>query len=504
MKNEWKPVLEKLGRLSWSAGLTLTIIFGFILGACTTQQPTPVPATSPVPSPTADTSAVAPAEVSYEQVDLPEAGLTLEVPASWNRRGPDWIWTPAQAELPRLGVAWRDLQPPQEAEAALLPNPAQVLDSEPVDLGWGSGRRVTLEVYAPAIGNGDAQAPVQSVETHVLIVLQEGASRRGYDLYAAAQSAGELSAIEPMLEHLLDTAELDREAALETPATDRRLPAEEELEVALATSLVQDPAGLCEWALWGQAGQELYIWAVCEASSGSATSAPAVVVLSATGEVDSVYLPRDGAYQGPDIRDMFPADVQQRILASEFDAPAAMARIAERRAASQDIENGETIAVTVYFGNGELNPNIQDCRLVYPVVRMVAAPDAEDVRADLALARVALAELFAGPTSGEAEQGYISMFSAQTASILRSVAVEGKIAYVNLADIRQVIPSAGTSCGSQAFLAEMDQTVQAVLPVERVIYAIEGDPAAFYDWLQFGCSAANDFCDPAPFVQDGG
>jgi hypothetical protein len=93
------------------------------------------------------------------------------------------------------------------------------------------------------------------------------------------------------------------------------------------------------------------------------------------------------------------------------------------------------------------------------------------------------------------------MFSAQTASILKGVHVEPGTAYVNLADIRQTIPSAGTSCGSQAFLAEVDQTVRAVLPVERVLYAIDGDPAAFYDWLQFGCSASNDFCDPEPFAR---
>ena len=33
----------------------------------------------------------------------------------------------------------------------------------------------------------------------------------------------------------------------------------------------------------------------------------------------------------------------------------------------------------------------------------------------------------------------------------------------------------------------------------RVIYAIEGDPALFYEWMQLGCSEANDYCDRAPF-----
>ena len=34
---------------------------------------------------------------------------------------------------------WTDLQPPQEAESALLPAPSQALYSEPVTLSWASG-----------------------------------------------------------------------------------------------------------------------------------------------------------------------------------------------------------------------------------------------------------------------------------------------------------------------------------------------------------------------------
>jgi hypothetical protein len=384
MTQRWQAFVRNLARLSWSSILAVVVVAGFILGACTTQEsvPTPIPVETATPTPVetaTPTSApppTSPGEVSYQPVDVPEAQLRFEIPASWQRLEPDWAWAPAEDGWPRMGVAWRNLQPPEEAEAALLPGPAQVLNSEPVDLAWGSGRRVTLEVYGPQAGAGGTKAPVESVETHVLIVLQEGGSRRAYDLYAAGRSAQELQAIEPMLQHLLDSASLEQEAA-------------------------------------------------------------------------------------------------------------------------------ETVAVTIYFGNSEMNPNIQDCRLVYPVVRFVTVADDSDSAPDIALAEAALAELFAGPTPAEAEQGYVSMFSAQTASVLRGVHVEGQTAYVNLADIRQSLSSAGTSCGSQAFLAEVGQTVQAVLPVERVLYAIEGDPAAFYDFMQFGCDAANDFCDPAPFEQDG-
>lgn len=378
-------LLRNLHRLPWSVCLVIAIVAGFILGACAAQEPAPVPTTAPTRDPEAALPTEPLAEVTYAEVELTGLSLTLEVPAFWQRLGLDWAWSPAEDGLPRVGVVWRDLQPPEEPEA-VLPSPSQVLDSEPIDLGWASGRRVTLEVYAPGPGTGDTQAPAQSVQAHVLLVVQDGSIRRAYDLFAAATSAADLEAIEPIFQHMLDTISVEREEAAATPAAEPVVP------------------------------------------------------------------------------------------------------------------SAEVVAVTVYFGNSELNPSIQDCGLVYPVVRLVPMATVTGTDSDLALAEAALGELFAGPTAAEAEQGYVSMFSAETASILKGIKVEGKTAYVHLADIRQVIPSAGTSCGSQAFLAEVGNTVQGVLPVERVLYAIEGDPAAFYDWMQFGCSAENDFCDPAPFV----
>jgi hypothetical protein len=32
-----------------------------------------------------------------------------------------------------------------------------------------------------------------------------------------------------------------------------------------------------------------------------------------------------------------------------------------------------------------------------------------------------------------------------------------------------------------------------------VIFAIEGDPRAFYNWMGEPCGSANDDCDPQPF-----
>jgi hypothetical protein len=144
---------------------------------------------------------------AYERVHVAEAGLSLEVPAGWTQIEPG-TWTAPEDDALRLGVRWADLEPPQEPEAALLPQPAQILDSEPVDLTWGSGRRFTVEVYGQAPG-GDEQAPVQAVETHVLVVVELAGGRRAFDVYVEAPGAGQLGILEAVLQRTLASVVLE-------------------------------------------------------------------------------------------------------------------------------------------------------------------------------------------------------------------------------------------------------------------------------------------------------
>jgi hypothetical protein len=113
-----------------------------------------------------------------------------------------------------------------------------------------------------------------------------------------------------------------------TPTAQLAVPGD--LESALANGLLDDPAALCEWEVWGQTEQALYLWAVCESAGGTAISAPAVVYLDAEGHVAAVAAPGDGTEYVQDVRRLFPPDLQERILAHEYDAGAAMERMAER------------------------------------------------------------------------------------------------------------------------------------------------------------------------------
>jgi len=150
----------------------------------------------------------------------------------------------------------------------------------------------------------------------------------------------------------------------------------------------------------------------------------------------------------------------------------------------------ETITLQVYFNNSELNPDMEDCGKVFLVERKVFKTKA--------VARAALTELFKGPTTKEKEQGYTSWFSEETNGILKRVEIQDKTAYVDLKDIRDIIPGANSSCGSEQLLAEIQSTVEQFPTVEDTIIAINGSPETFYQWIQIGCTEENNFCDPGP------
>jgi hypothetical protein len=90
----------------------------------------------------------------------------------------------------------------------------------------------------------------------------------------------------------------------------------------------------------------------------------------------------------------------------------------------------------------------------------------------------------AGPTASERRQGYGGWFSARTAHSLRGVRVTRAVAYVDLRDLRHLIPNASSSCGSALLLAQLDRTVTQFRSVRGAVYSINGNRRTFYEWLQ--------------------
>jgi spore germination protein GerM len=96
----------------------------------------------------------------------------------------------------------------------------------------------------------------------------------------------------------------------------------------------------------------------------------------------------------------------------------------------------------------------------------------------------ALAQLLAGPTPEEEQQGLRSWFSEETEGMLHSVVVTDGVAEVDFDDFSGIIPNASTSCGSAGLLAQLDRTILQFPEIEEAVYSFEGDRDAFYEWLQ--------------------
>jgi spore germination protein GerM len=148
--------------------------------------------------------------------------------------------------------------------------------------------------------------------------------------------------------------------------------------------------------------------------------------------------------------------------------------------------------VHVYFNNDSLTDGVLVCDAVFPVPR--SSPPTTNKPA------AALEMLFLGPTAAERAEGYRSFFSERTAGLLKRVRIEAGTAYVDLHNRRRELASATSSCGSAEFFSQIQHTLRQFPNIERIIFAIEGKPDVFYDWMELECGPANDECDPKPFA----
>ena len=92
---------------------------------------------------------------------------------------------------------------------------------------------------------------------------------------------------------------------------------EDALIEAFFRSYLSPEEAVCEWEIMGRTEQEVYVYAYCAgiySSNPSQASIPAVIHIRMDGSVESAEIPGAGTSYGPDIRRMFPSDVQERIF----------------------------------------------------------------------------------------------------------------------------------------------------------------------------------------------
>ena len=150
-----------------------------------------------------------------------------------------------------------------------------------------------------------------------------------------------------------------------------------------------------------------------------------------------------------------------------------------------------SLSLQLWFSNDRLNSDAMDCRAVFPVERQVAMTRG--------VAAATLRALFAGPTPEEAAAGYRSVFSTASSNLLRGVHIRSGTAYVDLHDLSQVLSGATSSCGASEFQAQVLRSLKRFPNIKRVIYAFDGKPRSFYEWMNESCGPANEGCDPRPF-----
>jgi hypothetical protein len=109
-------------------------------------------------------------------------------------------------------------------------------------------------------------------------------------------------------------------------------PIPENTATMLGKAFVNDAKAWCEFEVWGREENTLFVWALCEARSGTTVSAPAVVGIKGDKAIN-VKVPRDGTNYAQDVKALFPKAVQKRIIKQEFDVKAALERIAKRKRA---------------------------------------------------------------------------------------------------------------------------------------------------------------------------
>jgi hypothetical protein len=180
------------------------VVYAWAEGSDASRTAFPFDLAAPPAAPVKDD----PGTVDYGRVAFADSGLSAEVPLGWMRLGSQWVWTPTEGSGLLLGVRWADLQPPQEAEPVLLPQPAQIVQAEDIDLPWGGGRLLTVEVLGTASPGDDDRAPIRSVEMHAILIASGNGTRRAYDLYATAPDAAQMDSLGLVLRHAIDTAAL--------------------------------------------------------------------------------------------------------------------------------------------------------------------------------------------------------------------------------------------------------------------------------------------------------
>lgn len=90
----------------------------------------------------------------------------------------------------------------------------------------------------------------------------------------------------------------------------------------------------------------------------------------------------------------------------------------------------------------------------------------------------------------DTRNGFVGISSEDVRPYLQSVVVQDGMALVNFSGmLRDYIPHG--SCGDAAMMAMLEKTLLQFSTVQKVVFALDGDPLAFYEMIQIGVCPYN-------------
>ncbi|MCB0167043.1 MAG: hypothetical protein KDI79_22640 [Anaerolineae bacterium] len=141
-------------------------------------------------------------DTAFEQIFIPATGAAVTVPTDWTRT--DFQWSPTSEGTPFIGVVWTELDL-EWTPTSMLPDGAELISREPVELDWGEGIRFQLEIK-------DADGQPVTIEEHLIAPLNR---TMVYDFYASGSTYQELETVKDAYETMIASVELNANPAFQ-------------------------------------------------------------------------------------------------------------------------------------------------------------------------------------------------------------------------------------------------------------------------------------------------
>ena len=122
----------------------------------------------------------------------------------------------------------------------------------------------------------------------------------------------------------------------------------------------------------------------------------------------------------------------------------------------------ENIDVKVFFPNSKLNPDMEDCKLVYPVTRTIPKTEA--------IAKATLEELIKGLTQEDKDDAYFTNMNSNVKIL--GLSIENKVARVDFS--KELEEGVAGSCKVESIRAQIEETLKQFDNIDSVVISVEG------------------------------